>query len=336
MGLLDGMLTRLNEGLVIDSSKCTRVRHKKSECVRCMEVCAAGAVSITRAGGKVLIDWRKCTSCGECLAVCPNGVFSMKQTDRKRILTSVNERINAADEAVFTCAKSPDETQAYVESLAYVSRELMIKAALRGAGRIVLVKADCEGCKHEGCMDIAVREIEACRDILRLADCSAKIVLTDETPETVKPDKKAQDDTVMSRRQFFTMLRENSKKSVGQTLYSLSENDGERQKTVLAAQGGSSTVFSDDLKRLGGDGFTELLRRENILPSVDIDRSKCRKCGVCARMCPSGVFTPVYEKVKGRDTVKSISIDKDLCTGCGLCAISCFSKAVSCQVADIL
>lgn len=57
--------------------------------------------------------------------------------------------------------------------------------------------------------------------------------------------------------------------------------------------------------------------------SLTLDQQKCRGCGLCAIVCPHGVFR--IEDKKARIA------DRDACMECGACALNCTSEAISVQ-----
>lgn len=330
MGVLGGLLNRLNESMVIDSSLCSRVRSKKSSCSACMDVCHRDAVSITKAGGKVQIDWDKCNSCGECYSACKNSVFQIKLADKSRLYTTLKQSITETDQAVFACKERWDDITVGVPSLAFADRKIMLKAALIGAKKIVLKTGECEECSHESCLSTINKEIEIISEIFR----STGDDITIETipygkPEKSKARKRLEDTQVLNRREFFGLMGQRAKQSVGQVVYSLSENDGERGKTVLTGRGNIKRTFTDDLKLFGGEELLENLRGKGILPGVSLEVDKCNKCGVCERMCAFGVYTCEYETVKGRRHISAVRVYQDKCAGCGICAQTCMSKAIT-------
>jgi NAD-dependent dihydropyrimidine dehydrogenase PreA subunit len=330
MGVLGGLLDRLNETIVIDSRLCSRVRNKKSECSDCMDACAQGAVSITKAGGKVLIDWDKCTACGECYSACKSGVFQIKLADKSRLFSTLKESISEDSRAVFACKDKWGDKTIGVPTLAYVDRKILVKAALAGAERIILQTGDCGECKHK-CMATAVKEMRHAEDIFASADRKVTIETAPYEKEVrSKAKKRLEDSQLVSRREFFSLMGRRTKKSVGQVVYSLSENDANRAKTVLTGSG-VKRRFADDIRLLGGEELLGKMREGGMMPSVCVDSDKCRKCGVCERMCAFGVYTCEYETVKGRKKIVNIKVDQDSCTGCGICALSCMAKAITVQ-----
>jgi len=54
--------------------------------------------------------------------------------------------------------------------------------------------------------------------------------------------------------------------------------------------------------------------------TLKLDKSKCTGCGLCATVCPHGVFV-ITDK-------KAHIIDRDLCMECGACAGNCPVEAI--------
>jgi len=54
--------------------------------------------------------------------------------------------------------------------------------------------------------------------------------------------------------------------------------------------------------------------------TLQLDNSKCTGCGICANVCPHGVF----EIIKGKAEIKF----KDRCIECGACSKNCAFTAV--------
>jgi ferredoxin len=59
---------------------------------------------------------------------------------------------------------------------------------------------------------------------------------------------------------------------------------------------------------------------------MDVDRSKCKGCGECAKVCPIDAIN--IEKVKEADKKKMWAVNnKDACLGCGVCSTVCRTGA---------
>jgi MinD superfamily P-loop ATPase len=55
--------------------------------------------------------------------------------------------------------------------------------------------------------------------------------------------------------------------------------------------------------------------------TLSLDREKCNGCGMCANVCPHGVFVVSEGKAK--------IADRDLCMECGACSLNCNAGAIS-------
>lgn len=339
MGVVEGVFEKLSEYFVINSALCVRVRHKNAACTACTDACPAEAVRITRAGGKVLVDWSLCTDCGKCVSACMNGVFTLRRADEARLNASIPEQINAAGSVKYSCARSKSsENTAKVSALAYINRRQIIKAASKGAERQEFIHGDCDTCPAGGCLDMLSEEIKAASKILELCGKEPSFLIRrpEEAPISKKKSRLAErlggkQDVKLSRREFFGFIRKGAEKSMGKTLQYLGENDANRQKTVLEVKETAAPhrEYLNSIETLGGDILIRNMQREGLLKRAEIDSEKCVKCGICARMCPFHIFEPVVEKIKGRDVTQVINVKSVGCTGCNLCTISCPYGAVS-------
>lgn len=62
--------------------------------------------------------------------------------------------------------------------------------------------------------------------------------------------------------------------------------------------------------------------------SYVIHDSRCRRCGKCVAVCPTGAISiPRGEVVT--TSYGTVSIDAALCTACGKCAEACKLRAIS-------
>ncbi len=323
MGIVDGLVGRLNECMVTDSAACSRVRHKLSSCSLCMDVCKENAVSITSAGGKVLVNWDRCSGCGKCAAICPNRVFSMKLADAGKFTSTIRQQIAKDGECTISCRDDADAAQ--LRSLSFADRRVLVKAAAMGALKINLRQGDCGRCSKD-CRGVAENETAAANRIFELAELPVRAVFESNRPTAA--DRLKNKGESISRREFFGFMRTKARQTIGETLYSIAESEKDRKRTVLSSERSGAESYASDLKYLGSDKLINRMREEGLLMSVHIDTDKCTRCGICARVCPMAVFSLTKETVKGREVTTDVSADSDLCSGCGLCTTACMSDAV--------
>ncbi|HTG00811.1 MAG TPA: 4Fe-4S binding protein, partial [Nitrospirota bacterium] len=73
------------------------------------------------------------------------------------------------------------------------------------------------------------------------------------------------------------------------------------------------------------------IRRPGIMTSnyiMEIDQSKCKGCGKCAKACPVEAIT-MRQKKAGTKAVKWAERSEQACLGCGVCATYCKNGAAS-------
>lgn len=328
MGVVGGILDKLSECVVIDSSLCSRVRHKASACNACIETCANNAVSITRAGGKVVINNERCRGCGKCLAVCPNGVFRLKTAEKTEIDRQISAQIEQTGGITVSCDGSNDDEVVTLRSLAFVNRHFIMRAVRKGAKSMRLLHGECGRCSKGGCLELVDRELALCERIF----AEAGIEIPVSVDVYVKKDKKPDNDKgeIISRREFFTFLKKKAADKVGEAVFSLAESEINDKKTVFTAVSGAGTGnFTADIRSIGGTELLDRLVSGGVLRSVLLNKDTCTRCGVCARVCPFGVLSCNSETVKGKEIINNISIDPYACTGCGVCALSCMTRSIT-------
>jgi NAD-dependent dihydropyrimidine dehydrogenase PreA subunit len=335
---VEKLLDKMSESFVVKSSLCSRVRHKRSECSDCIEACPENALTITRAGGKVIVDWAECNSCGKCLTACKNGVFELRSVDRASLINDIKE--NCADGKLsFSCGKSGKKNGMVTKrTLFYINHKAILRAVYHGANEITFVHGECSKCQYKDCLASLENEIFRCEKILELADIHVEFSIKDSSELAQEKVSKKREtlasrlgkpDEMVSRREFFGMFRKKAKESVGKTVHYLSEGESVSRKTVLGSEKASDVTHVSVLKALGGETLIDNMKSEGLLKNVLIDSEKCKNCGVCAKVCSFDVFTPVKEEIKGRQVITSIDVSSAGCTGCRICEMSCLAKAIS-------
>ena len=69
--------------------------------------------------------------------------------------------------------------------------------------------------------------------------------------------------------------------------------------------------------------FREKDKREDlIMPKIEIDRERCKGCGLCVMYCPRSCISQ-DKSVNKKGAYPAIFLNKEKCTGCSFCAIIC-------------
>jgi NAD-dependent dihydropyrimidine dehydrogenase PreA subunit len=345
MRVVEGLFEKLSEYFVVNSSMCVRVRHKNASCTDCTDVCPAEAIRITSAGGKVLVDWTLCTDCGKCLNSCRNSVFVPRRADLRSMDVSSVEQIKENGAVRYSCFRAGAAAGGCrTSSLSRVGRKQIIKAVSMGALRQEFVHGDCGKCPVSGCKDDLEKELAFSRRVLELCGRTAEFEIRrfDEKPapkakKSMMEERFGKSEVQLTRREFFGFIRNRAGESVGKTLHYFSENDKNRQKTVLDVKGGIAPheEYLASLESLGGEILIRNMMKEGLLSRAEIITETCTKCGICARLCPFGVFVPVIETVKGRKVTAAVNVDTAKCTGCGVCLVSCPTDSIKLSKAGL-
>jgi 2-oxoglutarate ferredoxin oxidoreductase subunit delta len=58
--------------------------------------------------------------------------------------------------------------------------------------------------------------------------------------------------------------------------------------------------------------------------TIDIDRDRCKGCGLCPTVCPQHVIQMDEDTLNGKGYHPAQLVDpEDQCTGCAVCAVIC-------------
>lgn len=130
----------------VEAPLCTQARSGRSTCRACLEICPAGAVSLSR--GPVVTD--ACTACGLCAAACRTGALRMETPSDVALLTEARKA--QGDPLVLACAAEAGrlglrERVVTVPCIGAVTPELLVGMLAGGHSRILLWRpAACETC----------------------------------------------------------------------------------------------------------------------------------------------------------------------------------------------
>jgi 2-oxoglutarate ferredoxin oxidoreductase subunit delta len=67
------------------------------------------------------------------------------------------------------------------------------------------------------------------------------------------------------------------------------------------------------------------------MPSVVVDRDRCKGCELCVHACPQQILA-MSKELNAKGYFYAAMMDAPRCLGCRICAISCPDVAISIEV----
>ncbi len=203
--------------LRINPVQCSRARHKLSKCALCIDHCPARAIGW---GERLELNSRKCTGCGICVNVCPNGVFEAREPTSAVVLARANEVIAVHQEAVFVCRRYQQgqssgagsmDNLLVVACLGGIDEALLVGCVALGAGVVWLVDGPCRECEWKAGQSVARATVDKVNTILGMFGIQPRVFIAPELPApamvraaaTHSPPPPDRGRGLYSRRDFF-------------------------------------------------------------------------------------------------------------------------------------
>jgi Pyruvate/2-oxoacid:ferredoxin oxidoreductase delta subunit len=322
--------------LAVSSKQCTRVRHRRSTCSRCVDVCPADAISWEDG---LQVDWDKCTGCGLCAAVCPSGALDLQSPARAEILQQVERIAREQGSVTFVCPRAQETGAAgqgclSVHCIGQLDESLLVGAVAYGAQPVWLVDGACESCPQAAGRAVAGAMAARSNQLLEAFGVAARIAFRSDFPRAAGSRSRSQaDEQGVSRRDLFkTMARETAR--IGAVSANTMQPDQAAQAETENVKGKLPSAVPDRrvqllaaLKRLGqpvdrGGSRTARTEEDGLFARFSLG-DKCTACQMCAFFCPTGALVKVEDQ--GR---VGLAFRSALCTNCGLCRDICYRDAV--------
>ncbi|WP_265821233.1 4Fe-4S binding protein [Geovibrio ferrireducens] len=322
---------RANKILTVkpDSAFCVRMYHKKAECRDCLDACTEDAVIIGRPGTGISIDETKCINCGKCVGVCAYGAFKRSGTTEDIFCSFMLDKAKSGL-LQLSCRETIIKRVYRLECLGELHAVNLLWLLTKGISSFFFHHGACSECRLQNGCDILGKQIDSIRNLceslsgvnLTVETHEDKIVLTAEG----FPSVKAAGPVNLNRRGFFKHIGMEMTLGLANTL------------DVFSAQEYKPVSFSGNRKKpsqrqmlllavltvLKGN-FSNPFHYDRNLPvcEMDIDESRCSRCGLCVRLCPTGSLS----LSDGRVVYSS-----DFCSGCQTCIKACTEKCFSVKV----
>lgn len=333
-----GVLAALERpALRIRPRQCSRLRHRKTSCSLCADVCPAGAISW---GPTTLeVAAQQCSGCGQCAAVCPTGALESRTPTGPELVGRIRDAAKQTPAVALACrayvAAHPEVagTCVRVDCLGRIDESVLVGAVAWGAKQVLLIDGACEQCRNGGIHAALARIVERSNLLLGAFGASGEISVVGQVPGELISHGRAPVSAV-SRRDLFGMMvgrgRQTTAAGVAAVAVEVQEPTtaaslrvGElptfvptKRQLLLSALARLGQPTAADLP--GGDGFWADVRFTE----------KCTGCRMCAVFCPTSALSKAED-----DGKPAVHFTASKCTGCFLCRDICLWKAVQTSAA---
>lgn len=333
LGQVEGILERLeSRSLVVAPELCTRQRHRRSTCTRCVDVCPVGAITWNEG---LVIDWEVCTGCGMCAAVCPTAALEARGPSNDELTVQIQRVIRDQDWVAIACPQAQERVEGSapcitVRCLGRLDESLLVGAAAHGAQAVWLVDGACQDCPQAAGRALAETVVARANALLEAFEVSARAAFLHDLPVGSGEGEvgRGSAEGVSRRGLFKALARETAR--VGETRAETMRGDQGEQEAPAGAGGdlpqelpSSRLLLLAALKRLGAPVVTALDHRASGAFAQFQLGEGCTGCQMCAFFCPTGALTRVVE-----DNRVGLAFRTSHCVNCGLCRDICYRDAV--------
>ena len=295
----------------IVAGRCLRRRLSSFDCTRCLDSCAANALSLQN--GKIHIDNTRCTGCGRCTAVCPAEALIFAGFDLCRML----DECDSFADYVFNC---PRQKQTFPRELplhciGVMSNEALLTIALKGNGPVYFNLLACPDCPQFQGVAAFVETVERVQKMIApfLGTTLRVICEASQLPAVLPRD----------RRSFLRGLGSNVV-SLVQSRYATKPFRAEKEPIKANSRRLPEKTALLEKVIMAQDSAVSSVLLAQCTPTLSLTNS-CTLCPRCTGMCPTGAI----KLVRQEDNSKKISFAGGRCAGCGLCAAFCKVQAIT-------
>jgi len=311
MGALSLLNLALKEGpnIRVSPNFCKRVRFRKSDCQRCLEICPENAILLTPGpsirGG--------CSGCCLCQRACPTEVFQSELQTDGSLLNHVRSLPDKRTISI-RCHRTEDPSGHFIPvfCLGSISENILLGLALSGFAEIQCIKGICSRCRFAEAEALLNRSIMTTRVLLE------NLGLGDFPVRLMEKPKKGQ--SILTRREIFSRISSEAKNRAVPFLRQWSDpsrdhSQREKDKWIPLRR----RLLRSLLKQRGW-GNSTMAQHGPEFPwgRIRIDEKNCSACGTCTALCPTGAISKKFE-----NNHFSFYFNGSLCTNCLLCREAC-------------
>lgn len=307
--LIDRLSTNADDLIIVNSSRCLRMRFDDNEnkCSRCTDCCPLGSIDIER----LEINRKVCTECMLCVSECPSEGIEISQFNFYSIILKLRKVPNP----MLGCNK--EEVKAHVNSfcMGLLSEEHIISLLVFLNEPLQINLTNCKDCKNGFIVDVLKKRVES---VLRATHYALNKIALIEDKSTLQYK-----DIPCDRRSFFSVLKSLSLEGVQSIASGAAEPKGGHafsEEALPFKRRLLNKAFSLAESKLLKDGIIK-----NYYYDLAID-DNCNMCSACVGMCPTGAIEEDYGDVE--NSPRKLLFSTSLCVGCNLCADFCEEKAL--------
>ena len=343
MSLIDGLVAMLgaieSDAIAVHEERCISVRNRNASCLRCVEACTSGAISLR--AGELAVEPDACIGCGTCATACPTCAIEIRNPSDDDLTSQVKRSIVAtkghpviACETALASSGAAGDAVCEVPCLGRVDESVLVGMAAYKAFDATLVCGACEECAHAPGGAMARQVLEGARNLLDAFGSDMRLRLTDEVP----PQARAGQDAArpgggLSRRDALRAAKETAAQAASAAVagelgagasleppaaYRKVNKDGTLSHFVPTRR----LRLYNYLKHIGNPVADHVETR--VIGAVSIDAGKCSSCRMCAVFCPTGAIVKL-----DKDDVFGILHRPSACMQCRLCERICPEQAIT-------
>ena len=288
--------------LLVDASRCLKMRFSDSRCRRCADICPQKALSLD---GGLAVDPNRCSGCLLCTSVCPAG--ALEQSGNFSVCASQLSRV---PEPVLGCVRTAERSNATLACLGGLSEEHLLTLCHFLSRELILNLTSCSDCPNNA-MIPHLRQRLAALSVAGILDGGYRIVIAESATDIHFSYES------VDRRGFFRSLRSSLFQSAAVIL------SGSEQTERRSEYAGKRVPVRRELLNLIREKLPpemETRVRKSFDSRIRCD-DNCTACQGCVAICPTGALL-----TESPDDPPHF--DPQRCTGCGLCVEFCLEGAL--------